>query len=70
MSWGSYDRYGIRWIIGIREVKARGGFAIAEAEETCVVYGMPRVIVEAGLADRIVPLGEIASNIIECVQRR
>jgi two-component system, chemotaxis family, protein-glutamate methylesterase/glutaminase len=55
---------------GMREIKALEGFAIAEAEESCVVYGMPRAIVEAGLADRVIPLGEIGRNIIECVQRR
>lgn len=52
---------------GIREIKALEGFAIAEAEETCVVYGMPRAIVDAGLADRVVPLGEIGQVIVECV---
>lgn len=57
-------------LLGIREIKACGGFAIAESEETCVVYGMPRALVEAGLADRIVPLGDIAHNLVECVQRR
>lgn len=55
---------------GMREIKGLEGFAIAEAEETCVVYGMPRVIVEAGLADRVVPLGEIGRTLVECVQRR
>lgn len=55
---------------GMREIKALEGFAIAESEETCVVYGMPRAIVEAGLADRVIPLGEIGRNIVECVQRR
>lgn len=55
---------------GMREIKGFEGYAIAEAEETCVVYGMPRVIVEAGLADRVVPLGEIGRTIVECVQRR
>lgn len=55
---------------GMREIKDRDGFAIAEAEETCVVYGMPRSIVDAGLANRVVPLGEIARHIVECVQRR
>ncbi len=57
-------------LLGIREVKAQGGFAIAEAEETCAVYGMPRAVVEANLADRIAPLGIMAETIIECVQRR
>ncbi len=55
---------------GMKEVKAAGGFAVAEAEETCVVYGMPRAIVDGGMADRIAPLGEIGRNIVECVMRR
>lgn len=55
---------------GMREIKKAEGFGIAEAEETCVVYGMPRSIVEAGLADRVVPLGEIGRSIVECVMRR
>lgn len=55
---------------GMREIKALNGFAIAEAEETCVVYGMPRSIVEAGLADRVVPLSEIGSVIVDCVQKK
>jgi len=55
---------------GMKELKRLEGFAIAEAEETCVVYGMPRSLVDAGLADRIVPLGEIGKTIVECVMRR
>jgi len=55
---------------GMKELKALEGFAIAESEETCVVYGMPRSLVEAGLADRVVPLGEIGRTIVECVMRR
>lgn len=55
---------------GMKEVKGLEGFAIAETEETCVVYGMPRSLVEAGLADRVVPLGEIGRTIVECVMRR
>jgi two-component system chemotaxis response regulator CheB len=48
---------------GAREVRARGGRIIAEAESTCTVYGMPRAIVEAQLADVVVPLGELAEAI-------
>ena len=55
---------------GMKEVKGLDGFAIAEAEETCVVYGMPRSVVDAGLADRVVPLGDIGRTIVECVMRR
>lgn len=55
---------------GMKELKAVEGFAIAESEETCVVYGMPRSIIDAGLADRVVPLGDIGRTIVECVMRR
>lgn len=55
---------------GMQEIKALSGFAVAEAEETCVVYGMPRAIVDNGLADRITPLGDIGKTIVECVLRR
>lgn len=44
---------------GARAVKARGGVVLAEAEATCTVYGMPRAVVEAGLADAVLPLGEL-----------
>ncbi|MDX6731233.1 MAG: two-component system, chemotaxis family, protein-glutamate methylesterase/glutaminase [Baekduia sp.] len=48
---------------GAREVRARGGRILAQAESTCTVYGMPRAIVEAGLADDVLPLGELAEAI-------
>ena len=44
---------------GVRAVKAKGGVALAEAEESCVVYGMPRALAEAELADAVVPLPEM-----------
>lgn len=49
--------------IGIRELKERGGKALAQIEETCVVYGMPKAIVDEGLADGIVSLEEMAKEI-------
>lgn len=45
---------------GARAMKARGARVIAQDEATCVVYGMPRAVVEMGLADHVAPLGEIA----------
>jgi len=49
-------------------IKAAGGKVIAEHESTSVVYGMPRCVIEAGLADRIAPLPEIAAALAELVQ--
>ena len=48
---------------GMAEIKRAGGRTIAEAESTCVVFGMPRAAIEAGAADRVVPLYQIAAEI-------
>jgi len=52
---------------GMRAIKNAGGKTIAESEDTCIVYGMPRAVIEAGLADKIVPVDEIAGEIINSV---
>jgi two-component system, chemotaxis family, protein-glutamate methylesterase/glutaminase len=44
---------------GAREVKRAGGRILVEAESTCTVYGMPRAVAEAGLADNLLPLHEL-----------
>jgi len=56
---GADGKQGAAW------VKSHGGTVFTEAEETCVVYGMPRSVVEAGLSDRSVPLNEMARAILE-----
>jgi two-component system chemotaxis response regulator CheB len=56
---GADGREGAAWI------KARGGSVLTEAEETCVVYGMPRSVVEAGLSDASVPLERLTAAIME-----
>jgi two-component system, chemotaxis family, protein-glutamate methylesterase/glutaminase len=58
---GSDGRAGAAWI------KAKGGLLYTESEETCVVYGMPGSVVEAGLSDRRVPLDRMALAIRETV---
>lgn len=55
---GSDGTQGAAWI------KAQGGRVFTEAEETCVVYGMPRSVAEAGLSDRVVPLDRMAEAIL------
>jgi two-component system chemotaxis response regulator CheB len=45
-------------------------YVIAQNSETCVVYGMPRMIVETGIVDEIVPLSEVARTIIRNVGER
>lgn len=48
---------------GCAMIKAAGGNVISEDESTCIIYGMPRCVAEAGLADEVVPLGDIAERI-------
>lgn len=48
---------------GARELFARGAPLVAESESSCAVYGMPRAIVEAGLASAVWSLSEIASEL-------
>ncbi|WP_458122360.1 protein-glutamate methylesterase/protein-glutamine glutaminase [Paenibacillus sp. Z6-24] len=49
---------------GCTEVKKKKGRVITESEESCVVYGMPRSVYEAGLSDRQVPLSQIYQNLM------
>jgi len=52
---------------GAAEVRRRGGRVLAEAASTCAVYGMPRAVVEADLANAELPLGELPRAIAEAV---
>jgi two-component system chemotaxis response regulator CheB len=49
-------------------VHSMGGWVIAEAEETSVVWGMPRSVVEAGVAHEVIPLDGVADAIIKAVE--
>lgn len=48
---------------GLLEIRRRGGFTMAQDEESSVVYGMPREAVEIGAVDRVLPLDEIAATL-------
>jgi two-component system chemotaxis response regulator CheB len=49
---------------GMRVLKQKGGRAIAQNDASCVVYGMPKAIVDAGLADEIHDIDDIAEAIM------
>ena len=52
-------------LVGAKEVRRQGGRILVEAESTCTVYGMPRAIAEAKLADEVLPLHELPEAIAE-----
>jgi two-component system, chemotaxis family, protein-glutamate methylesterase/glutaminase len=52
---------------GLRAIRDRGGLTVVEAEETCVIFGMPKAAIEAGVVERIAPLDRIAGEILAAV---
>ncbi len=53
---------------GLKELHDTGARTLAQDEETCVVYGMPKEAVKLGGVDRVLPLGEIHAEILRAVQ--
>lgn len=50
--------------LGLLEISRSGGYTIAQDETTSVVYGMPRCAVELGAARVVLPLPQIAANLL------
>ena len=55
-------------VLGLRLLKRSGCYVIAQDEATCVVFGMPKAAVEAGVTDAILPLEAIAARITATVR--
>lgn len=53
---------------GMRHLKERGGYVIAQNEQSCVVYGMPKAVVDAELADQILDVDDIADALAVAVK--
>lgn len=58
---GADGKQGAAWI------KSQGGLIFTESEQSCIVYGMPLSVVEAGLSDKSVALEQMAQSILEVV---
>ena len=54
---------------GCRVINQKGGRTIAQDEASCTVFGMPRQVIEAGLAQRIEPLNNMAATIIQAAHQ-
>jgi two-component system chemotaxis response regulator CheB len=48
---------------GTKILRSKGAYVIAESKETCVIFGMPGAVVDAGLVDEILPLYSIAGGV-------
>ena len=54
---------------GLLEMKTAGARTIAQNEETCIVFGMPKEAIQRGAADKVLPLDRIASEIVHEARR-
>ena len=55
---------------GLGTIKKNGGLTIAQSEESCVVYGMPRAAVERGYATRVISLAALANTLqAQCAEK-
>ena len=54
---------------GLLEMKQAGARTIAQDEATSVVFGMPKEAIARGAADRVVPLGRIARELLQATAR-
>ena len=55
---------------GLLEMREAGAHTVAEAQSTCVVYGMPRVAAELGAAVQILPLEQIGEAVMRAARPR
>jgi two-component system chemotaxis response regulator CheB len=50
---------------GVQAIKNNGGTAFAEAEESCIVFGMPKEAIATGLIDQVIPLPMVCKKILQ-----
>jgi two-component system chemotaxis response regulator CheB len=55
---------------GLLEMKTAGAATIAQDEESCIVFGMPKEAIQRGAVDKILALDRIAAEIMHEARRR
>lgn len=53
---------------GLKAVKANNAYVIAQDEESCVVFGMPKSTIKLGVVDKVVSLSNITNEIIKAME--
>ena len=54
---------------GLLAMKESGAYTLAQDEKSCVVFGMPKEAIKLGAADQVVPLGDMATEILHALER-
>ncbi|MBF0521429.1 MAG: chemotaxis response regulator protein-glutamate methylesterase [Candidatus Omnitrophica bacterium] len=55
---------------GLKKVKASGGKTIAQDEDSCIVFGMPKAAIDIGAVDRVCALNDIAQEIVVMLKEK
>jgi two-component system chemotaxis response regulator CheB len=50
-------------------MKKQGAHTIAQDRESCAIYGMPRVAVERGFIDTVLPLSEMPAYMVTAIRQ-
>jgi two-component system chemotaxis response regulator CheB len=53
---------------GMKKLKDSGGFVIAQDEESCIVFGMPKIAIKLDAVDKVVGLSNIANEIVKAME--
>ncbi|HVW93351.1 MAG TPA: chemotaxis response regulator protein-glutamate methylesterase [Devosia sp.] len=53
---------------GLLEMRQAGAFTVAQDEESCVVFGMPKEAIQRGAVDKVLPLGRVAGEIMSRIR--
>ncbi len=56
-------------VAGCREIRQRGGTVIAQHSDGCIVFGMPKAVIDEKLANAVVPLERIAASVERSIRR-
>lgn len=54
-------------LAGAAAIRQQGGRIFTEAEDSCVIFGMPRAVLEAGHSDKSVPLNQMSQSILDAI---
>jgi two-component system chemotaxis response regulator CheB len=55
---------------GMKQIKKAGGVTLAQDEKSCTLFGMPKVAIESGCVDRVLPVEAMAEELLRLLERR
>jgi two-component system chemotaxis response regulator CheB len=53
---------------GLKKLKENSAYIIAQDEESCVVFGMPKSTIKLGIVDKVLPIYDISDEITKAVE--